>query len=339
MATARRTLPLGVAVALLLGVGMPQRVDAQTPGLDGGGEGSAGESDFASASLRWVRLENADTCVSQAELELMVESRLGRGVFTPTESESDIEVAGSIQSEAQGGWKATLVLLRSTGEVGGVREISVPGGACSDLSESVALVLSLMVDMPSPRTLIRLPERTPVQEEPPEGTAWGLVLGLRGDHHVWPAVMVGPSVGLSARFGGAWSLGAHLFAAFSPSVERLGVEWGGSQVGAALRLRALVLGGASWGFGVGVGAEWGALFVRTHGLAQSGSGAGGFGAASVTLWFERNGRGGQNLRVYAGAMMPVTRYKFVYGDNEGMNQELVATESLGFHWILEVGFP
>ncbi len=138
--------------ALLWLLGSPPTVDAQAP-----------------VRLRWEAAE-ADGCVQSSALEEAVEARLRREVFGPARGRA-FELEGA-WSEGPEGNELRLELRDPRGQSLGTRLLRIDG-PCSGLSESLPLVVSLLVEQHRGRIVLYVPPRTERTEptEPTDRTA------------------------------------------------------------------------------------------------------------------------------------------------------------------------
>jgi len=96
------------------------------------------------AALNWVRATGSEACIDAPTLARRVEERLGRSVF-PAPAQASLIVEGSVAPTEQG-FAATLRIFDQEGKSLGSRELSSAGTDCKELSETVVLVLAVMVD-------------------------------------------------------------------------------------------------------------------------------------------------------------------------------------------------
>lgn len=96
------------------------------------------------AALNWVRSAGAEECIDAPTLARRVEERLGRSVF-PAPAQAALIVEGSAEKTEQG-FAGTLRIFDRNGQALGSRDVSSAKADCSELSETVVLVLAVMVD-------------------------------------------------------------------------------------------------------------------------------------------------------------------------------------------------
>ncbi len=116
------------------------------------------------ASLSWVRLPGAESCVSSTELGRAVEARLSRRVFVSA-AEAELAVEGRVEHE--GGWRAVLQVAGPDGAILGERTLDSDAEGCEQLGDMVAVAVALMID---PLTAPPQPDAEPPPVADPERT-------------------------------------------------------------------------------------------------------------------------------------------------------------------------
>jgi hypothetical protein len=112
-------------------------------------------ADDASAQLTYSA---PDVCLSQQLLQRAVEARLQRPVFVAA-ADADLLVELTVRLDpALSSWKAALTLRSRAGNWLGSRELQSESSACAGLSEPLALVLALIIDV----------DRAEIPAPPPE---------------------------------------------------------------------------------------------------------------------------------------------------------------------------
>jgi len=106
------------------------------------------------------RAPTSSACARGSSLAHEVESRLGREVFVDTEDHADVTVLVEI-SEGEGDRRVVVVLLGSSGQRAGRRELTSQDPSCRDLLRPLALVVALTVDFDREEVRIRLPPPEP----------------------------------------------------------------------------------------------------------------------------------------------------------------------------------
>jgi hypothetical protein len=96
------------------------------------------------AALHWVRLPGAEDCSGGDALSRAVEAKLRREVF-PAPRNASVLIEGHVERVA-GGYRAALQMRSSDGRLLGSRELSSQAGDCDELSETIAVVLAVMID-------------------------------------------------------------------------------------------------------------------------------------------------------------------------------------------------
>ena len=102
------------------------------------------ESGRRAAALHWVRLPGAEDCAGGDALSRAVEAKLRREVF-PAPRNASVLIEGHVERVA-GGYRAALQMRSSNGALLGSRELSSQAGNCDELSETIAVVLAVMID-------------------------------------------------------------------------------------------------------------------------------------------------------------------------------------------------
>jgi len=100
--------------------------------------------DKRAAALNWVRLAGAESCIDATSLARRIEERLARPVF-PAPAQATLIVEGRAEKSATG-FAATLHIFDQAGASLGSRELDSPKTDCAELSETVVLVLAVMID-------------------------------------------------------------------------------------------------------------------------------------------------------------------------------------------------
>lgn len=123
----------------------------------------------ARATLQWHRSEQAEGCLDASALSSAVESGLGRTVFVAPE-QADLIVKVNLERPDAEHWLAQIDLQDNTGRGLGHRELSSRGESCTSINESLALIVSLMVDV-TRESLQPPPPAPPVSPIPPPAPA------------------------------------------------------------------------------------------------------------------------------------------------------------------------
>jgi len=313
---------------LLALVGVPMAAKAEAP-------------DFILARLETRRDPGSESCMSDAELEQAVESRLGRRVFTGG-SDADAVVEAELGRSGEA-WTAKLVLRGRDGRGLGTRELSTEAEHCSSLDDSLALTLVLMLDVPReelpepepaptaapaapaaprrppPTTPVRLPKDTPARRAP---WAWQVgafgVLGLGVLPGVSPGIRLGGGVQPPALF--MFELDATLWPSQAAEEAGGGVRVGGWSVG--FLLCPLAWKPEPWRFEGCVGQEVGWLEAEGFGYDETES------ATRLTYGLGPRGRGALGLagplalRFGVGVQAVLVRDRFVYRRADGTDTGL-----------------
>lgn len=96
------------------------------------------------ASLAWTRGEGASTCADVRALAVAVDTRLGREVFV-SPARAELFVDGQI-SRTPTAWHVSVTMRDVNGASLGSREFDEPQAECGAVTQSITLVLSLMID-------------------------------------------------------------------------------------------------------------------------------------------------------------------------------------------------
>src|SRR5882672_10994932 len=83
-------------------------------------------------------------CIAVDELELAVETQVGRSLFS--RPPSDVSVVVKIEQLKASRWRALVSIRNAQGRVWGNREITSDVGDCRKLDSALVLVLALMAD-------------------------------------------------------------------------------------------------------------------------------------------------------------------------------------------------
>jgi hypothetical protein len=95
-------------------------------------------------ALHWVRLPETEDCISGDALARVVEIKLRRNVF-PAPRDASILIEGHVRKTADG-FAAALVMRDQSGKQLGSRELSSQDKSCHELSETLGVVLAVMID-------------------------------------------------------------------------------------------------------------------------------------------------------------------------------------------------
>lgn len=167
----------------------------------------------AAAPVRHVVLawSQADpTCLGEADLASAVERTLGRPVFH-SDAPPFAKVTGSVGRAASGGYEARIALRDKDDRPLGERTLET-SGACGRLDESIAVVVTLMIDgveeTPTPLSIPPEPPR-PRAPEPaaglPEPRPASLLLTLGAGAGFSSSLLPGVAASFGVRGEMAWS--------------------------------------------------------------------------------------------------------------------------------------
>lgn len=263
--TVRPLLPMVFSACAALGLAAPR---------------AHAEGKVTRATLSWVRLPGAESCIAAPALAEAIEERLGHPVFAPASS-ATLSVEGWVEPAPRPmKWRGVVTVASAEGEVLGTREILSAAPGCDDLVPRLALAIALMVDPevvashrspPIPAlTAAAMEERPPPAPLRPGSRAalqWtlGPVVGV-GAMPGKDTEAVAPGALLRMVAGPPASWGVELQAAFFPprpiSTSRSGAaartvyRAHGAVLGCPLRVASAVrfdLCGGFVGGGVGIG--------------------------------------------------------------------------------------
>lgn len=140
------------------------------------------------ATLSWVRLPGAESCIGAPALAETVEKRVGHPVFSPA-SQATLSVEGWVEpAQRPLKWRAVVTLADANGKALGSREVLSDAESCDGVVPSLALGIALMID---PETPHEEPKKDP-------GTAVVVTPAAGADEPVCAPKETAP-VGTSAR--------------------------------------------------------------------------------------------------------------------------------------------
>jgi hypothetical protein len=122
------------------------------------------------ASLGWSRGPGTEMCATAIELGEEVEAILGRDVLVAA-PDAELALEGRIEREGEG-FRAVIAVTRRDGSSEGERIYTHPGVNCRDATESIALILALLID----------PDAEPPENAPPPAEREGPREGTREQH-------------------------------------------------------------------------------------------------------------------------------------------------------------
>jgi hypothetical protein len=112
-------------------------------------------------ALHWVRLPGSEACIAGDALARVVETKLRRNVF-PTPRDATILIEGYV-AKTDNGFRAELRMTSAKGDPLGLRDLSSSDASCRELSETLGVVLAVMID---PDAAKRSPSDLPGEPEP-----------------------------------------------------------------------------------------------------------------------------------------------------------------------------
>jgi hypothetical protein len=135
-------------------------------------------------ALVWTRTPGAEACVDAGALAGAVEARLGRSVFTRTDSSAAVTIDARVSPH----WHVAISVHGANGNAIGERMLDEPGANCHALDDALVLVLALIID-PDAAT-----RESPQPREPWRFDAGASLVGAAG-------VLPGAALGAGVRFG------------------------------------------------------------------------------------------------------------------------------------------
>jgi len=106
--------------------------------------GRAGAAEPIMPGLNWVRLADADSCPTAAQIGASVEARLGRELFVVAR-EAQLFLDGYV-ARSVAGFEVTLEVSELAGRVLGRRVLQFEGDDCSAIEPAVALVIAVTLN-------------------------------------------------------------------------------------------------------------------------------------------------------------------------------------------------
>ena len=287
------------------------------------------------SSVNWIVAPGAESCGLADQLTRAIDERLQRHAFVSPEQASVSIEARVEHSTDSGHWHAVVHVRDLSGAVAGTRELDSAAPDCTELRDSVALAIALMIDpdallhhlvapeLPTPPPPEKVPEPPPVTPTlaPPRRPPWrvsptaslalgfGLLpspaVGLLADVAVHPPKFWGVDV-----LGGFWGSQTTALAASGATTD-FSLAFGG------LAICPLSATPARAGFEVCGGAIVGALESVGHrfSISQSKTGVSAYAIGSGALRVPLAGPLALQLRADIG--LAVYRDKFRYTDANG----------------------
>lgn len=132
-----------------------------TGGFLGAGSHAAAQSGSSKKAiegpiaLHWARLSGAEDCVSGDALARAVEAKLQRSVF-PAARDAVVLIEGYVVKTPEG-YRAELRMTQSDGTLIGSRTLTSAQPNCRELSETLSVVLAVMIDPDAAQRAARAP--------------------------------------------------------------------------------------------------------------------------------------------------------------------------------------
>ncbi len=159
----RRVVVSAAFVGALAIASHSARADEPTPVPKAEASGAA--SPKKTSSLSWARLEGTESCIGTHDLAQRVEALLRRAAIVSA-ADADLSIEGRVEKKTPRGYRATIVVAKSSGDIVGKRELVSDETDCHALDEPVSLAIALMID---PDALSPAPPEKPISKpiEPP----------------------------------------------------------------------------------------------------------------------------------------------------------------------------
>ena len=164
----------------------------------------------ASATLEWHRSEQAAECLDASALTTAIEAGLHRTVFVSTD-QADLRISVNLDRPDEEQWSADIDLEDRNGKKLGHRELAIRARQCSAIDDSLALVVSLMVDVTraSVRPQLETAKPSPLivsnssdmEQAPSPANAWRKNLFLLASARVGQLPGLGRGVSVSGELG------------------------------------------------------------------------------------------------------------------------------------------
>ena len=278
-----------------------------------------GQGTRRAAALHWVRLPGAEKCSGGDALSQAVEAKLRREVF-PAPRNASVLIEGHVEPAAPG-YRAQLQMRSTNGVLLGSRELSSAASDCTELSETIAVVLAVMIDPEAAtRGAAFKPPAEPTPEAPvpkedakrDDGHAQRLLGFTRLGLNVLPATTIGFGFGYELALGGFGGLRVE-GAGFKADKEVRSIR--------GTMLFKLAYAGLSYcplWFTTGrlrsaacAGGELGVIVTEGSGFPQNGPAASkAWMSGSLGARFALRLIGPFEVHLGAGAVFPITRYKY-----------------------------
>ncbi len=342
--------------------------------LAAAGDVAAEEHPPVTASLGWVRLPGAESCITSRELAKRVEGSLGRPALVSA-SQGDLAIEARVEPGKSGksgkpeSWKVTLVTTPHDGTATGTRELKITGESCSAIDEPVALALAITID-PEAALAPKLDAPKPPLATPPPVLAAAIVApaapkvivrdervfvpvpakapDVEGDLRIAPQL----AVGLLPHAALGLELGASLKTAFAWPIELSGgiltdSQTHGSDGGAvfslgygALALCPTTQRATSDPFWISacVGAQGGVMRGRGFGYDQPADSSASWVATFGDVRLSARLTGPLFAQIGAGLLAAIVRPRFTYVAADGKPVDVFQESSIAGRFQLSLGF-
>lgn len=325
-------------------------------------------------ALNWVREPGAEGCVSSRALSRMLEKVTGP--VLRTEEEATLSVECSVRRDAARGFQVRIRVLNRAGTAIGERELSTRGPECSALTQSVLLVIAMIVSPESverglpnevldqlsesrrQEALAQVTDTTPTPpaepqlDSQPKSPERAIAPSPRARVEALGALLLGygfvpgftPGVRVGARVttlrGWSASLAGDLWAPRNVAVDTLRTLDGGVDFGAVHLASALcgdLLAARRFAFGACAGGIVGARWADARALASRSGELTPY--VALTLGTEARFELSSRWALRAGAttLLSLARQRFMYRDYQGDEHALFEPSHVASLFHLELG--
>ena len=278
-------------------------------------------ADATRAHLSWTR-PSQGMCPTGAMIERDVEELAGHRVFA-AEAQADVWVRGGIE-DGETGVHAWFEARTHDGEPVGTRELSGAPGECAALRRSLALVLTILLDRPTPHRAAPpgaappspAPRRSAVRSRLPRaGASLGLLSGT--------LPRIAPGVGLSLAQPVLGTLHVRADGSYwlpQTSSNQAGIGASMSAVSGGLALcPEWTLGHSRWSIHACAGGQLGALLATPHDLARPAPARRLLAQVTVELGLSLRVLPRTTLFLSGGSTFALSRPEFFYDRDDGQS--------------------
>jgi hypothetical protein len=291
-------------------------------------------------ALRWTTAPDAQGCRDEG-LARAVEQRLGRAVFDTPESATWLIDARVARAGPAATWRATVTLQDRDGALLGSRELESEAVDCSDLRDSMTLVIALMIDPDGSRPAAAPPQREPPPSPSPAESAWvprrappwhvSAEIAALVASGLLPSALPGVALRTIIAVDPRWSVEVYAGAFLPESVAvqpNVSAEFSLVLSGLA-GCRRLLQTGQSGALHLCAGLEVGALGSRGKGFdAATASTTPTLDVVAQAHWVAPLGGSGLALRLAAALNLALARDRFEYDDGGGAKASIYQRPAL-----------